>query len=547
LKITSLNNWVLINIFNRHFMKNYKVSNRTIGLAIFLLALSLSVLLSTGFHFKSTAIARERAQVPAQSAKPNIIVILADDLGYSDLASYGNPVVKTPHIDALGKEGIRFTQAYSSAPICSPSRAGLLTGRYQQRFGFEFLVPQHTGSKPTPEQLEQYAAFAKQVGTSQEQGIDAEAFNKIRKGLPDAEITLAQLLKKNGYKTSAIGKWHVGETDGFYPQQKGFDYHFGFYSGLSLYAPENDPAIVNKHLPWALSESAAWHRNGSNRIVRNNKEVEEKEFLTDKFADEAITYIEQNQNNPFFLYLPFNAPHDPFQAKKSDFDKYPEVSDSTKRVYYGMISSLDNAVGRIHQKLKDLGLDQNTIIFFTSDNGGATYTRATDNAPLKGGKLSHFEGGYSVPYFIKYPGKVPAGKEYNQPVSLLDIYATAAAVAGVKLPADREYDGVNLLPYLNNQQQGRPHETLFWRSGYSKAIRKGDYKLYINERNGKQLLYNLASDRSETKDLCKEQPEKVKELLSALQAWENKLQKPAWPNRNNSTIDVAGEKYYFPI
>lgn len=528
-------------------MKKHNIAYRTIGLAVLLLTLTLSILLSTGFHFKDTTLATERRNLRPQTAKPNIIVILADDLGYSDLASYGNPVVKTPNIDALGKEGVRFTQAYSSAPICSPSRAGLLTGRYQQRFGFEFLVPQSTGSKPTPEQVQKYAAFAKQVGSSPEQGIDEETFNQIRKGLPDTEVTLAQLLKKNGYKTAAIGKWHVGETDGFYPGQKGFDYHYGFYSGLSLYAPENDPRVVNKHLPWALSEYAAWHRKGSNRIVRNNQDLEEKQFLTDKFADEAISYIEQNKNNPFFLYLPFNAPHDPFQAKKSDFDKYPKVTDSTKRVYYGMISGLDDAVGRIHNKLKELGLDKNTLIVFTSDNGGATYTRATDNAPLRGGKLSHFEGGYSVPFFIKYPGKVPTGKEYNQPVSLLDVFSTAAAVAGVSLPADKEYDGVNLLPYLNNQSQGHPHETLFWRSGYSKAVRKGDYKLYINERNGKQLLFNLANDRSETKDLCKEQPEKVRELLAALQAWENKVQKPTWPSRNNSTIDVQGERYYFPI
>jgi arylsulfatase A-like enzyme len=528
-------------------MKKHIISSRTIGLAVVLLTLTLAVLLSTGFHFKNAASVTQRSKVPAQTAKPNIIVILADDLGYSDLASYGNPIVKTPNIDALGKEGVRFTQAYSSAPICSPSRAGLLTGRYQQRFGFEFLVPQSTGSKPTPEQLKKNAAFAKLVGSSPEQGIDEQAFNKIRKGLPDTEITLAQLLKQNGYKTAAIGKWHVGETDGFYPGQKGFDYHYGFYSGLSLYAPESDPTVVNKHLPWALSEVAAWHRNGSNRIVRNNQDVEEKQFLTDKFANEAVSYIEQNKNNPFFLYLPFNAPHDPFQAKKSDFDKYPQVSDSTKRVYYGMISGLDNAVGKIHNKLKELGLDKNTLIIFTSDNGGATYTRATDNAPLRGGKLSHFEGGYSVPFFFKYPGKVPAGKEYHQPVSLLDIFSTAAAVAGVSLPADKEYDGVNLVPYLTNQNQSRPHETLFWRSGYSKAVRKGDYKLYINERNGKQLLFNLANDRSESKDLCHEQPEKVKELLAALQAWENKVQKPFWPNRTNSTIDVHGEKYYFPI
>jgi arylsulfatase A-like enzyme len=508
-----------------------------------LLLLIVAGLLLAGFRQPSSPL-------PAAAApprRPNVIVILADDLGYSDLACYGNPVVKTPHLDALARQGVRFTQAYSTAPICSPSRAGLLTGRYQQRFGFEFLVPQSAGGNPAPEQLKRLADFQARVGSFPEKGIDPGVFEKTRKGIPDTEITLAQLFKGNGYRTAAIGKWHVGETNGFYPGQRGFDYHYGFYSGLSLYAAENDPAVVNKHLPWALSEFAAWHRRGSNRIVRNNQEVDEKQYLTDKFADEAVAYLEQNKNNPFLLYLPFSAPHDPFQAKKSDFDRYPQVQDSVKRVYYGMITGLDNAVGRIGRKLEELGLDENTIIFFTSDNGGATYTRATDNAPLRGGKLSHFEGGYSVPYIVRYPGVLPAGREFTQPVSNLDIFATAAAVAGIALPADREYDGVNLLPFLTGQVEGRPHEKLFWRSGYSKAVRKGDYKLYLNERKGQKLLFNLAADRSETKDLCDTQPAKLQELEAELKAWEVKLPAPTWPNRTNATLEVDGEKYYFPI
>jgi arylsulfatase A-like enzyme len=527
-------------------MSKRKQTRAVAGFSGIVLTALLAASLSTGF-FPGKNHPVESTEVAAAPAKPNVIVILADDLGYSDLAAYGNPIVKSPNIDALMREGVRFTQAYTTAPICSPSRAGLLTGRYQQRFGFEFLVPQSAGGNQSPEQLKRLAAFQKQVGSVPEEGIDIEAYQKIRKGIPDSEVTLGQLFQQNGYQTAVIGKWHVGETDGFYPQQRGFDYHYGFYSGLSLYAPENDPNVVNKHLPWALSEASAWHRRGSNRIVRNNAEVDEKAFLTDKFADEAIAYIEQQKNTPFFLYLPFNAPHDPFQAKKSDYDLYPQVSDSTKRVYYGMITGLDNAVGRIHRRLKELGLDKNTIVFFTSDNGGATYTRATDNKPLRGGKLSHFEGGYSVPYSITYPGVVPAGKTYDLPVSTLDIFATAAAVANLKLPANREYDGVNLIPFTSNQQPGRPHETFFWRSGYSKAIRKGDYKLYVNERNGKKLLYNLATDRSETRDLCDAEPAKLVELEAELKAWNSQLPKPTWPSRVNATLEVAGEKYYFPI
>lgn len=524
---------------------------KTISYPITLRPAVASLLLATlltgcGSQTQQTEQAEQTAATDS-ARRPNVIVILADDLGYSDLASYGNPIVQTPNIDALGKEGVRFTQAYSTAPICSPSRAGLLTGRYQQRFGFEFLVPQDAQQKPTPEQLQRLTAFQKRVGSFPEPGFDDELFKKIRKGIPDSELTLGQLFKQNGYQTAAIGKWHVGETDGFFPLQRGFDYHYGFYSGLSLYAPEDDPNVVDKHLPWALSESAAWHRNGSNGIFRNGEPVEEKQYLTDKLADEAVAYIEKNKENPFLLYLPFNAPHDPFQAKQSDFDKYPQVTDSTKRVYYGMISGLDSAVGRITSKLKELGLDENTLVIFTSDNGGATYTRATDNKPLRGGKLSHFEGGYSVPYFIKYPAQVPAGKTYDYPVSNLDVFATAVAVAGIALPGNRPYDGVNLLPYVSGENTARPHETLFWRNGYSKAIRKGDFKLYINERNKQQRLYDLSSDRSETRDLCRENPQKLQELLDELKQWESQVKPPVWPSRINATLDVNGEKYYFPI
>lgn len=492
---------------------------------------------------------KEKLQLAAAAKRPNVIVILADDLGYNDLSSFGNTVLQTPNIDSLGIEGTRFTQAYSSAPICSPSRAGLVTGRYQQRFGFEYLVPQSDGKPVNPADYQKFIQQAEKTGSFLEQlTISRQEFAAIPKGLPSTEISIGELFKRNGYNTAVIGKWHLGETAGFEPQKRGFDYHYGFYSGLTLYAPEGTPGIVDWHLPWALSERAAWHRNGSNGLVRNNQPiVEDKEFLTDKFADEAIAYIEKNKDKPFFLYLPFNAPHDPFQAKKSDFDKYASVKDTTVRVYYGMITGLDNAIGRINHKLKQLGLDKNTLVVFTSDNGGATYTRATDNKPLRGGKLSHFEGGINIPFFIKYPGKVPAGKEYNLPVSNLDIFSTAAAVAGLELPKDVEYDGTNLIPFVTGAKTTRPHDVLFWRNGYSKAVRKGDWKLYVNTRNQKLLLYDLSKDRSETTDLSAQHPELVKELQSALDQWEHKVKSPTWPNTFNSAITINGEKYFFPI
>ncbi|PSL47215.1 arylsulfatase A-like enzyme [Chitinophaga niastensis] len=485
---------------------------------------------------------------PAPKRRPNVIVILADDLGYSDLHAFGNEVIKTPNIDALGNDGTRFTYAFSTAAICSPSRAGIMTGRYQQRFGFEYLVPQDAGVKLSPEQQQSLAARLKSRNSTIEKlDITDEEFDKLPKGLPATEISLAQLFHNNGYKTAIIGKWHLGEKEGFYPQQRGFDYHFGFYSGLTMYAPEKTPGVVDWHLPWAMSELAAWHRNGSNRIVRNNIEVKEKQYLTDKLADEAIQYITENKDQPFLLYLPFNAPHDPFQAKQEDFDLYPNVKDTTKRVYYGMITALDRAVGRIRQQLKQLNLDEETIIFFTSDNGGATYTRATDNKPLKGGKLSDFDGGIRIPFYVVYPGKVPAGKQYQQAVSNLDIYSTAVAVAGIPLPKDRVYDGVNLLPFLQSKQTKTPHEVLYWRSGYSKAILKGDFKLYVNERNHKEFLYNVKDDLSEKKDIAALNPQKLQELKADLAKWEGQVKKPVWPSRYSYSLEIDGEYYPFPI
>lgn len=488
---------------------------------------------------------------PKEQRKPNVIIILADDLGYGDISAYGNPYVKTPHLDQLSAEGVQCLQGYTSSPICSPARVGLLTGRYQQRIGYEYNTPQRLANNAvmTPEQLKLYLDRLPKVGLELAEGIrlNSDSISNLPVGIPDTEVTIAELFKSNGYQTAIIGKWHVGEKDGLKPLDKGFDYHYGFYSGLSLYAPESDPEVVDRHLPWALSESAAWTRAGSNRIVRNDQEVEEDEYLTDRFAEEAIAFIETNQDKPFLLYLPFNAPHDPFQAKKSDFDVYANESDSTKRVYYAMITALDNAVGRINQRLKDLGLEENTVIFFTSDNGGAAYTRGTDNSPLKGGKLSHFEGGLRIPFFVKYPTSLKSGEKYPYPVSNLDILPTAAAIAGIPLPTNKEYDGVDLLPFLTGASKSAPHPLLFWRNGYSKAVRNGDYKLYVNEKSQKIHLYNLAQDPNERSDISKELPDLVSELQQSLKNWEGKMSTPNLPNRLHYRYEIDGQIYYWPL
>jgi arylsulfatase A-like enzyme len=486
---------------------------------------------------------------PKAPSRPNIVVIYADDLGWGEISAYGNKRLNTPNIDALGKEGVRFTQAYSSAPICSPSRAGLLTGRYQQRFGFEFLAPNQLSGKdvkPDPARQQKAQRSGALRGSLLEPTFDAEAFKTARKGLPESEITLAEVLKASGYSTAVIGKWHLGDGEGFYPDLHGFDYHFGIYTAASLFTTDlNNKDVISR--PPYYSEEITNSRDLS-PVYKNRQVVIEKEYLTDKLATEATQFIESNKSKPFFLYLPFTAVHDPMQAKKVDFDGITSVQDSTVRIQLAMTKALDDAVGRVVAKLKELGLEKNTLIFFASDNGGPTYYKAVDNSPLRGGKLSHFEGGIRVPYFIKYPAKLPAGKVYDLPVSNLDIYSTAIAATGAKLPDSRELDGVDLIPYVNGAKNERPHEALFWRSGYSKAVRKGDWKLYVNERNNIRYLFDLSKDISEKTDLSLQHPEILKELLEALSQWEkNKTIKPAWQNRTNTALDVEDEKYYFPI
>ena len=491
-----------------------------------------------------------KAQVQTKKS-PNIIIILADDLGYKDLHAYGNSSIRTPNIDALGKTGTRFTQAYSTAAICSPSRAALITGRYQQRFGFEYLA----GSKNikiTPEFLKQYQAmFASMRALGQQQDTTtypAGQFDGLPKGLPATETSLATLLKQKGYSTGIVGKWHLGDEE-YNPLRHGFDYQYGFLGGSGLYAPEHSNGVVDYHLPWCFSDAPGWQRSAllGSDILRNNIVIDEKGYLTTRIGEEAVSFIDKNKSKPFFLYVPFNAPHDPFQALQSDFDSYANISDTTKRVYYAMITAMDRAIGQIVGQLKKNNIDQETIIFFASDNGGATYTRATDNAPLKGGKLSVFEGGFRVPFYVVYPGKVPAGAVYDKPVSLLDVFSTTAAAAKIALPKGRDYDGVNLVPYLNNSVKTPPHNVLYWRSGFNKAIRKGNYKLYVNLRINKIFLYDLAKDVSEKSDIATQFPAKVQELKNDLKAWESKLKTPNWPNSASYLLDVDGEKYPFPL
>ena len=415
------------------------------------------------------------------AARPNVVVIVADDLGYSDPGFQGGKEIPTPHLDGLANGGTRCTSGYVSCPVCSPTRAGLVTGRYQQRFGHEF--------NPGP-------------------NADGERLKNF--GLPTTEITIADQLKKVGYHTGLVGKWHLGSSQRFLPAQRGFDESFGFVGGAHTY------------LTAKLGEKSG--------ILRNGEEVAEKEYLTDAFGREAVQFIERNAAKPFFLLLTFNAVHAPLDTKPDKLEQFKHITDSKRQSYAAMLSSLDDNVGRVLGQLDKSQVAQNTLVFFISDNGGPTKANASINAPLNGVKATVWEGGIRVPYVVRWPGQIPAGKTYDQPVISLDIFPTIAVATGAAIPTDRQIDGVNLLPYLKGSVTTPPHEALYWRFGDQTAIRSGQYK-YLTLRTGEQHLFDLSKDIGEQHDLLKEQPELATRLKSEFAAWNGQLATPLWDQR----------------
>lgn len=366
--------------------------------------------------------------------------------------------------------------------------------------------------------------------------------SQASQGMRQSEITFAEMAKTQGYATAAIGKWHLGHAPDLVPNARGFDYFYGFLHGASLYSPLDDPDIIYHHHGNIVDIVARiMKRKGLRAIQRNGEVIEERTYLTRKFAQESCAFIEKNKDNPFVLYVPFNAPHEPFQAPEEHYNRFSHVQDANKRTYYAMISSLDDAVGEIVNKVRDTGLEENTIIFFISDNGGATYTGATTNAPFKGGKLNQFEGGVNVPFTMTWKGTIPPGTVCTDLVSTLDVFTTIAANIYAPLPQDRIYDGIDLVQKVLKQQPSR--EALFWRSGSAKAERKGDWKLVISERTNKTWLYNLVEDISETNDLSRKEPEKVKELRADLAAWEREMIPPLWPSNAHSRERFGDDLY----
>ncbi len=470
----------------------------------------------------------------ADSARrPNVLIILADDLGYADVGFQGCQDILTPNIDALAKGGVRCTNGYVSGPYCSPTRAGLLTGRYQQRFGHEF----NPGPRGEPGSNDQDTSI----------------------GLPLSETTIADRLKAAGYATGMVGKWHLGLAPKFHPQKRGFDEYFGFLGGAHVYMPRL-PNIVFPGLqdaPGAGGRPAAAARPQQRApIYRGTEPVEEPEYLTDAFAREAVSFIDKHQKEPFFLYLPFNAVHTPMHATDKRLEKFASISDPMRRTYCAMTVALDEAIGRVLDKLRSSNLEQDTLIFFCSDNGGPTVRRAalngSRNTPLRGSKVSTLEGGIRVPFVVSWKGKLPAAKVYDHPVIQLDFLPTALAAAGVEAKAEWKLDGVNLLPYFKGEIASAPHDALYWRLGQQMAIRKGDFKLvkYSHEfaaEESRELLspprlYDLGKDIGETNDLASTEPQKHKELTVLWDEWSQTMAEPRWPQQSSAPTGNAKQK-----
>jgi arylsulfatase A-like enzyme len=482
------------------------------------------------------------------SRGPNVILILADDLSRNELSCYGGRDVATPHIDQLAAEGVRFQEAYVTAPICAPSRASLLTGRVNNRFGFE-----HQPQARYPRNRMEYFAFRYFIDTDQWQVAPQFAFpdaaSIAQQGIPPGEILLPEIFQAVGYKTAMFGKWHLGAGQPFTPNARGFDTFYGFYEAFSLFADSTHPDIVNARLD-EFSDKHIWSkgRDGTCAIRDNGKEVQDTGYFTFTIAQKACDFIRKNQEQPFFLYLPFNAPHTPFQAPKAYYDRFSHVQNHTRRVYLAMIAALDDAVGQVMSCLAEQGLEENTLVWFSSDNGGATYTTASWNDPLKGGKLSNWEGGLQVPFIWKWKGQIHDGQVFDLPVSLMDVFVTSLVAAGITPPKDRALDGVDLKPWLSeNKPVLSPHPMLCWKSAQNKAIRQGDFKLIIDETTQTFQLYHLRTDPEEKINLVGQEPDLVKALWEAYQQWEKDMQPPLWPGIMDHIFMMDGKPYLFRV
>ncbi|WP_437200713.1 sulfatase family protein [Planctomicrobium sp. SH664] len=407
----------------------------------------------------------------AADRKPNVLLILCDDTGWGEFGFQGATDIPTPHIDSIAANGVKFTQGYVSCPVCSPSRAGLMTGRYQTRFGHE----NNAGMK--------------------------------RLGLDVKEKTIANRMKGLGYATAAFGKWHLGELPKYHPLKRGFDEFYGALANTSYYHPAL--FVDSRKSPDVI-------------------EIQDDLFYTtEQFGIRTAEWIEEHGDTPWFVYLTFNAQHNPLQAPQAYLDRFPHIGDEKRRTFAAMMSAMDDAVGKALSKIRELNQEEQTLIIFLSDNGGPSKSTTSSNLPLRGLKAMVWEGGVRIPFCMQWKGHLPAGETFAKPVIQLDLLPTIIAAAGGTVDPEWKLDGVNLLPYLTGKNPGLPHETLFWRYGDQWAIRHGDDKLVVGEGgSGRPELYDLVDDKEETRDLAPQHPEKVKKLQELYDAWNSEQAPP---------------------
>jgi len=448
------------------------------------------------------------------TAKPNIVYIVVDDLGYSELGSYGGKGIPTPHLDALAAGGARFTSGYVTAPFCAASRAALMTGRYQTRFGFEFNPIGAKNAAP---------------------GI----------GLPVAEKTVADRLRDVGYATGLVGKWHLGGTEPFHPQRRGFDEFFGFLHEGHYYVRPPWQGVTTwlrrKKLPdggqgrWTSPDGRiVWSTHlGSNEpeydtgnpLLRSSQPVDEKANLTDAFTREACDFIGRHRSQPFFLYLAYSAVHSPMQGTDEYMKKFAHIEDIQRRIFAAMLAHFDDSVGKVLAELRKSGVEENTLVVFLGDNGGPTEELTSSNAPLRGGKGDLWDGGIRVPFIVSWKNRIPAGRIVDASVASIDATATALELANAG-PSQKQLDGINLMPLLTGKMAEVPERTLFWRVGQKNALRSGNWKLI---RDGKEWqLYDLANDIGETTNLASKEPARVQQLTSLWDKWNAEQIEPLW-------------------
>ncbi|MBI4875425.1 MAG: sulfatase-like hydrolase/transferase [Acidobacteria bacterium] len=412
-------------------------------------------------------------------------------MGHGDVGFTGVKDISTPNIDRIAHGGVRFTSGYVSHPFCSPTRAGLMTGRYQQRFGHE--------NNPRYDPSDHVA------------------------GLPAGEVTLPQVLGEAGYATGIVGKWHLGAAPEMHPLRRGFREQFGFIGGGHDYFKAGEADEKREYfIPFE----------------RNGRPAAESEYLTDALSREAAAFVRRHAQDPFFLYLAYNAPHTPQQVSDRYLDRFAGVEPKMRRLYNAMVSAVDDGVGKLLDTVAELKLDQDTLVIFLSDNGGPVGINGSSNAPLRGAKGGLYEGGIRVPFAARWSGRLAAGKTYSEPVISLDIFPTAAALAGAKTPAGVKLDGVDLMPHLTGAVKRPPHERLFWRTGggVQYAVREGRYKLFRNAEGAE--LYDLEADIGETRDLAAERKDVFERLDRARQAWDREL----IPPRFQSPQPAGGKK-----